>query len=269
MAHPYTVKLDHKKTTNYDFAYVYHKGKLPITLIMLHGHGASNEYLRPVFNYPQLTKYSILIPDLVGFGDTPAPEGFSFKMEDQAKAVKQLIEALRIEDEIVLLGSSMGGTIAVMLGEMLDGKVKGIINADGTIDINDCSAPNQVIATQPYDAYEKTVFWKRLEELKASPEYAWVVRSQEKAGPFSCYKSIIDYVQVAKEDTLTARLAILKVPILAVFGEKNRGTRTSEMKLGAIEGASVVYIPRGGHVMMSDNPDAYYQAIDKFMNQLN
>ena len=67
---------------------------------------------------------------------------------------------------------------------------------------------------------------------------------------------------------MTARLANLKVPILAIFGEKNRGTRTSETKLGAIEGASVVYIPRGGHVMMSDNPDAYYQAIDNFMNQL-
>jgi pimeloyl-ACP methyl ester carboxylesterase len=263
------VKLDHKKTREYDFSYIYHKGNSPLTLIMLHGHGASNEYLRPILDYPKLAEYSILIPDLVGFGDTPAPAGFSFRMEDQAKAVKQLIDVLGVEDKIVLLGSSMGGAIAVMLAEMLDGKVKGFINAEGTIDINDCSAPNQAIAAQPYEFYEKTVFWKRLEELRADPDYVWVVRSQEKAGPVSCYKSIVDYVRVAREDTLTVRLANLGVPVLAIFGEKNRGLRTMEERFRAIEGAGVVYIPRGGHVMMRDNPDAYYQAIEEFMNQIS
>jgi len=97
----------------------------------------------------------------------------------------------------------------------------------------------------------------------------WVVRSQEKAGPVSCYKSIVDYVRVAREDTLTVRLANLGVPVLAIFGEKNRGLRTMEERFRAIEGAGVVYIPRGGHVMMRDNPDAYYQAIEEFMNQIS
>ena len=262
------VKLDHVKTQDYEFAYVYHKGKNPLTLVMLHGHGASNEYLKPVFDYLELTKYSILIPDLIGFGDTPASAGFSFKMEDQARAVKQLIDELGIEGDLVLLGSSMGGAIAIMLAEMLGGKVKGIINAEGTIDLNDCSAPNQAIATQPYEHYEKTVFWQRLEELRADPEYTWVVRSQEKAGPISCYKSIVDYVRVAKEDTLTIRLANLKVPILAIYGEKNRGLRTSEKRLGAIKQTCVVYIPQGGHVMMRDNPDAFYRAIDDFLKKI-
>jgi len=262
------IKLEHSKTKDYDFSYIYHRGKRPLTLIMLHGHGASNEYLKPIFNHPELTEYSILIPDLVGFGDTLAPVRFSFKMKDQARAVKQLIEFLGIEGEIVLMGSSMGGAIAIMLAEMLDGKVKGIINAEGTIDINYCSAPNQAIAAQPYDHYEKTVFWQRLEELKADPEYTWVVRSQEKAGPISCYKSIVDYVRVSKEDTLTLRLANLKVPILAIYGEKSRGLHTSEKRLEAISQTSIVYIPRGGHVMMRDNPDAFYQIIEEFMSKI-
>ena len=263
-----TPRVESIRVGEFTFSYVHHRSKKSLTLVMIHGHGASNEYLRPVFNYPELVKYGILIPDLVGFGDTPAPAWFSFKMEDQTRAVKQLMDTLAIKGDVVLLGSSMGGAIAVILAEMLGNRVKGIINAEGTIDIDDCSTPNQVIATQTYERYEATVFKQRLDELRADPEYAWVVRSQEKAGPVSCYLSIEDYVKVAKEDTLTRRLANLNVPILAIYGEKNKGTRTSEKRLGAIKRSSVVYIPRAGHVMMLDNPDAFYDAVSEFIEKL-
>lgn len=262
------ISLKKIRAGNYEFAYVYNKTNNLITLIMIHGHGASNEYLKPVFNYPTIAKYSILIPDLVGFGETPAPAYFIFKMEDQARAVKQLMDKLRINGQVVLLGSSMGGAIMVMLAEMLRGRVKGIINAEGTIDLSDCSAPNQTIAAQPYELYEKTVFWRRLDELRAVPEYNWVVRSQEKAGPVSCYKSIVDYVNVARGDTLIDRLSALNVPILGIYGEKNKGLRTSDDKLSKLKDSSIIYIPNAGHVMMMDNPNAYYSAIETFMAKI-
>jgi pimeloyl-ACP methyl ester carboxylesterase len=261
------IPLKITRVGKYEFAYVYSK-KNPLTLVMIHGHGASNEYLRPVFKYPNLAKYSVLIPDLIGFGDTPAPADFSYKMEDQALAVKQLMYKLGISGNVVLLGSSMGGAIAVFLAEALKRKVKGIILAEGTLDISDCSAPNQAIAAQPYDLYEKTVFWRRLDELRADPEYSWVVKSQEKAGPISCYKSIVDYVKVAREDTLITKLANLGIPILGIYGEKNKGLRTSDLRLSKLKDSSVVYIPNAGHVMMYDNPEAYHQAIENFMYKI-
>ena len=64
-----------------------------MTIVPIHGLGGSNAYWQPIHDYPELAAYSILIPDLVGYGDSqPAPKNFKYTMREQAEAIKALID---------------------------------------------------------------------------------------------------------------------------------------------------------------------------------
>jgi len=261
------MKSESIKTGAYKFSYTYHKGKKPLTIVPIHGLGGSKDYWQPIHNYPELVQYSILIPDLTGFGDSqPAPKSFKYTMKEQAQAVKALIDAIPIKGDILLIPHSMGGPIGIYLAELLGSRVKGIIYCEGNIDFNDCFGSNLVITNYTFDEYAKTGFNKDLEGMEKRGYPPSVVASQAKAGSTTMYRSSEDLVKVSKEDKLASELKVLNVPTVVIYGEKNKGLWTSEKKMAAL--FPLVYIPGAGHVMMGDNPDTFYSKVTKFIKGL-
>jgi pimeloyl-ACP methyl ester carboxylesterase len=249
-----------------NYHYSLHEGKEPVTIVLIHGLGGSKEYLKGIMNFPELAECSVLIPDLVGFGDTKAPAGFGYTMREQAEHLADLIKALRLSGGFLLIPHSMGGPIGVYLAEMLRDRVKGVVYAEGNTDLGDCFSSNQVITEYSFDEYKASGFRKGLEATRRGADPARIAWSQEKAGAETVYRSSLDLVKVSKEDTMARRLRDLGVPVLAVYGAKNRGLWTSEKKLAAL--FPLVFIPGAGHLMMVDNPDAFYGEVAAFLKRL-
>jgi pimeloyl-ACP methyl ester carboxylesterase len=261
------MKSESIKAGAYNFSYTYHNGKKPMTIVPIHGLGGSKDYWQPIHDYPELAQYSILIPDLVGFGDSqPAPKGFKYTMKEQAQAVKALINALAVEGDILLIPHSMGGPIGIYLAEMLGPRVKGVVYCEGNIDFTDCFGSNLVITKYTFDEYAKTGFKRDLEGMTKRGYPPSVVASQQKAGATTMYLSSEDLVKVSREDKLAGELKALNVPTLVIYGEKNRGLWTSEKKMADL--FPLVFIPGAGHVMMGDNPAAFYSEVAKFTADL-
>jgi pimeloyl-ACP methyl ester carboxylesterase len=258
---------ENTKTGGYTFSYTRRRAENSITIIPLHGLGGSKGYWQPIYGYPGLARCGVLVPDLVGYGDSnPAPAGFGYTMLEQAEAVKTLVDILPVEGDIVLIPHSMGGPIGVYLARLLAPRVKGIVYAEGNIDINDCFGSNAIITKYTYGEYAESAFRSSLEAARkrgASPES---VGSLEKAGPATMYRSAEDLVRVSRGGTLAGELKSLGVPVLAVYGETNKGLWTSEKKAAAL--FPLTYIPGAGHAMMVDNPDAFYGKVEKFISEL-
>jgi len=261
------MKSEAIKVGGFTLSYTYHRGKKPMTIVPIHGLGGSKDYWQSIHDYPELVQYSILIPDLVGYGDSqPPPKGFKYTMREQAEAVKALIDALPVKGDILLIPHSMGGPIGVYLAQLLGPRVKGIVYAEDNIDFNDCFGSNLVITQYTYDEYLKTGFQKELDDMGKRGYPPSIVASQAKAGAVTIYRSSEDLVKVSKEDKLAGELKALKVPTLVVYGEKNKGLWTSEKKMAAL--FPLVYILRAGHMMMGDNSDAFYGEVAKFAKEL-
>ena len=246
------------------FSYYYRKGT-PVTLVFIHGLGDWKETHLKAAEYPELSKYGMLMIDQIGYGDSSHPDGFSYTMKAQAEALKKLIEQLDIGD-VVLIPHSMGGPVAVDLAELLGSKVKGIIYAEGNVDFNDCFFSNWIITEHSYDQWVNETFPSLLARYKQGPSQAKYTVSFGKAGGVSTYKSSGDLVAVSKKDDVKDRLVALNVPVLTVFGEKNRGKFTSEAKMG--EAFPLVFISDAAHSMMLDNPDAYYREVSLFLGKI-
>ena len=259
---PRKTTLDHGVT----LSYVLSEGESEETILFIHGMNCSKKYLLPILDYPELASYNVLIPDLVGHGDSSTPKNFSFSMDDQAEILRNLLIKLEIKDKLILICHSMGGPISVSLAEMQRDRIAGIVYAEGNIDIGDCDSSNWVISNHTFDEWIKDGFNRILKQLMEDPKQRWFAEMFQMAGPVTSYKASEELVAVSKADTLKDRLVDLDVPVLVVFGEENRGKFTSEGKLGSI--FPLVLIPEAGHSMMKDNPDAFYGEVIKFIGTL-
>jgi pimeloyl-ACP methyl ester carboxylesterase len=222
------------KVGEYTLSYTYHKSRKPLTIVPIHGLGGSNAYWQPIHDYPELAAYSILIPDLVGYGDSqPTPKNFKYTMLEQAEAVKTLIDTVDVKGNLLLIPHSLGGPIGIYLAEMLGPRVKGIVYTEGNIDFNDCFSSNLVITKFTYNEYVKSGFESDLEAMRKRGEHTVIIASQAKAGSVTIYRSSEGLMMVSKTDTLAGELKALKIPTLVVYGEKNKGLWTSEKKMAA------------------------------------
>ncbi len=86
-------------------------------IILIHGFGLNRRSWYDIA--PILADKSILyMVDLIGFGDSPAPENWPYTIEAQAETLFDLIIDNNLSD-VVLLGHSYGGGVALMLLHMM------------------------------------------------------------------------------------------------------------------------------------------------------
>ncbi len=88
-------------------------GNGPMQLVLLHGFAASSvtwEELCPLF---PPGNYTIYLVDLKGFGKSGKPRDSSYRLEDQASLVLDLLQALTLSN-VTLVGHSLGGGIALL-----------------------------------------------------------------------------------------------------------------------------------------------------------
>lgn len=80
-------------------------------VILAHGIASSSvtfEKLVPMLR----ERHRTLSIDLLGFGESPAPEDSGYTLEEHVAALARTIDSLRIHEPFVLAGHSMGGLIA-------------------------------------------------------------------------------------------------------------------------------------------------------------
>ncbi|MGQ8363685.1 alpha/beta fold hydrolase [Glaciecola sp. 1036] len=82
-------------------------------LLLLHGFSADKNAWNRIAKY--LTKdYRLIVPDLLGHGDTPYSPSTNYSAFTQAEMCQTLVKELKLQN-ICVIGNSMGGMIAMIL----------------------------------------------------------------------------------------------------------------------------------------------------------
>ncbi|MBN1330322.1 MAG: alpha/beta hydrolase [Candidatus Heimdallarchaeota archaeon] len=254
-----------KLSENAKLSYIISQGPKELTIIFIHGLGSSKYDFLDALNFEELISYNIILVDLVGHGNSSVPEGFSFTMKEQAEVLLKLVNSLNLSEDLVIVAHSMGGPVGIILAELLGVRCVGLVYVEGNLDENDCFFSSEIIFKHNYEEWLTTGFATYVKDLQANPEMKGYAENFIKAGAETIFKSSFDLVKESKEKELFYRIINLSIPILAIYGEKNKGRFTSEEKLASK--FPVVFIPNTAHDLMIKNPKIFYETIIDFLSQ--
>ena len=108
-------------TSEHTYYYLYRKGDLPGTVLMVHGILARKDFYLPlVSDWLKLNKPmpTIVIPDILAHGDDPYPFPPAFSIFDFADHLAGFIKAFQEQstrEPLIILGHSLGAGIVVLL----------------------------------------------------------------------------------------------------------------------------------------------------------
>lgn len=83
------------------------------TVVLIHGLAASGRVWRPLIRLLDLTKWRVIVPDLLGFGDSPKPGWNDYSVQEHARMIVATLTRRGVKKPITVVGHSMGCLIAV------------------------------------------------------------------------------------------------------------------------------------------------------------
>ncbi len=176
-------------------------------------------------------------------------------MEGQAEIVDALLRSANVPG-CVLVGHSMGGSIAVLVAAAAPGLVGRLIVAEGNLDPGPGAASGQITSMieEEFIARGHAEFVRQIRSA-GFPDYAGTLQA---ADPAALYRSAVSLI-AERRPTYRERLARLTIPRTFLYGEKN--VPNPDMERLSSDGVDVRVIPRSGHDMMVDNPDGFAEAV--------
>jgi len=224
--------------------------------VFLHGLGsASSSYFPRAVVHPRLRDHRSLLIDLLGYGYSDRPDGFDYTMERQAEIVVSLLRDLDVSGS-VLVGHSMGGSIAILVAAAAPRLVGRLIVAEGNLDPGPGTVSGQITAMteEEFVSHGHADFVRAMRNT-GFPDYAGTVQACD---PAALHRSAVSLI-APRRPTYRDRLARLELPRTFVYGEKNVPNPDVD-RLNA-DGVDVRVIPRSGHDMLVDNPDGFAEAV--------
>lgn len=198
--------------------------------------------------------------DLAGFGRSPRPNTFRYTLEEQAQLLVGMLSASpeAARQPVALVGHSMGGTLAVLVAELLLAKGRApeaVILAEPNLRPEDATGSARA-AAMPEDTF--VAGWSGWIEQMDS---AWYREMLRMADPIAYHRSASSLVKHGA--TALERFAALPVRRKAyVLGGQSDDETKETARLVQQRGIPVLTVPRSGHGFGSDDPAGFAKAID-------
>ena len=219
--------------------------------------------------------YRVIAPDLRGFGASSAmdPKTTMVRFADD---LVDLLDALRIDEPIVLCGLSMGGYIAFQFCRRHAERVRALILCDtrSAADTPDAADARRTLAERVLKEGPSPVVEAMLERvvgktaLSRQPELVEQIRNvMMQTDPRGIAAALGG---MAERPDMTDALAEIRCPTLVLVGSEDVISPPAEMRAmaGFIPESRFVEIPAAGHLAPCENPEAVNSAIAEFLAEL-
>ncbi|MFL5659976.1 MAG: alpha/beta fold hydrolase [Ktedonobacteraceae bacterium] len=230
-------------------------------LVFIHGAGDSAHLWRLQLEQLQ-SEYQVYAIDLPGHGDRPDTLAAGATVQDYAQAIHQVIVNELHLNRPTIVGHSLGGAIALTMaleyGSEL-GKLI-LISTGARIRVH----PNLLEAarTAPEQA-RLQLLGLSVAKTTASSVTQSVVKEQAQPGPNILYR---DLIACNTFDCMT-RLHEIALPTLIVCGSEDSATpvKYSHYLHEHIAGSTLRIIPKAGHYVPREQPEAVNEAIREWL----
>jgi pimeloyl-ACP methyl ester carboxylesterase len=238
-------------------------------LVFLHGFPFSRGVWQKQIDAFQ-SSHRVIAPDLPGFGESPPRPG-PITMAQYAANLRALLQGLGT-GPVVLIGHSMGGYVALAFAlqfpEVLRGLV--LVSTRAGRDSDEAAAGRRALAgkvkAEGVQVVVDAMAPKMLATGDRDPRGVEQVRGlMSGTSPEGAIASLLG---MAERPDTTALLGRIAAPTLVITGAEDRLIPPAESdKLAqAIRGAQLHLIPRAGHLVAFEQPDAFNRALREWLD---
>lgn len=256
--------------------YAHTNPRQPMVNLYIHGLGDSRKWFLKHFTTYSLDRFSWIIPDLLGHGDSSKSDKAEvYTMEQQAKYLVAILERENVK-QLSLLAHSMGGAIAVSLIELLHhqsetiAKPRLLLYLEGNLDAGDAFF-SSLFAKMTFAKFRQE-FDSICSKIQGDSEEKHMIdfiSAFRKAGPFTIWASSKSLAPVSVKGTLLNRLLVHRgFDCYFIYGEKNKGILSSE-KLVRDAQLPLLFIPNAGHGLHTENPFYFWMIVSELIQQKN
>ena len=273
-----TITCDNHKLT---YTAVGHVDAPPILLI--HGWLSYRGVWRQTMEAFKDNNYCVAI-DLLGFGNSDKPTDADYSIAAQGQRVLQLANSLGF-DQFTVMGHSMGGQIALCIASMLAPtrvaklvSVGGVVSARLTPSVEQVNVRIVALGTKlpqiytlsrwffRYKWFVRSTFQTWFHNMDAVPLNEWAVDRYMAFQPgvhISAHKA----VQAIHSLNLTAQLAKITSPILAIAGQQDAVVPVSDSHLikEYVPNSRLALIDECGHFPMYEKPHQFIETVRAFL----
>jgi aspartate dehydrogenase len=237
------------------------------TLLLLHGIGSSAPSWQRQFDR-LAGDYTLIAPDLRGYGDSPDPAG-PYALDDVADDLAALLGGARAH----IVGVSFGALAALALVRRHPGLVRSLVLSDTTLG-RGFLGPDElkawVAGRYALSAELQTRAGERAAEIAgphAAPDVLAAIASNMRRARPAGYNAVADII--AATDA-RGWLATVAAPTLVVCGEHDGvvGLALSQTIAEQIPDARLAAIPGAGHQPNVETPDAFAAAVRAFVDAI-
>lgn len=262
-----------------DMTYMERAGHGPV-MLLLHGFSADKD------NWVKFARhiddsYRLIIPDLAGHGDTPAPDGEDYGLVRQAERLKSLMGGLNIK-QFHIAGNSMGGAISAIYTILYPDDIVSLtlIDAAGV----DAPNPNEFSAAlaqgkNPLIATDEDSFEFRMNFTMSQPPFLpWPLRPAMMRKTLAradinrdIFQDLLATQKELKDSGFAQQLSEkITVPTLIVWGKEDRVLDVSAVEIfkEKIPQAQIKIYDDVGHLPMVEIPADMAELYSNFVTSI-
>ena len=226
-------------------------------LLLIHGFGGNKDNFTRIAR--QLENYNLIIPDLIGFGDSSKPMTADYRAEAQATRLHELLQAKGLASNIHIGGNSMGGAISVAYAAKYPKEVKSLwlIDSAGFWSVGvPKSLESATLENNPLLVNKTADFYQMYDFVMSKPPYipksVKAVFAQERITNEALESKILAQIVEDNVEERAKVIAEYNIPTLVVWGEEDKVIKPETVTLikEIIPQSQVITMPEIGHVPM-------------------
>jgi len=237
------------------------------TILYLHGLACSKNDLLRTASTGELHAYTLVAFDFPGCGNSSYPENIALGIDDLVEITNIIISELSLGN-LIVIGHSMGGLVALLYIQRYGKHVKGFINMEGNVASEDCFFSRE-ITRHSFAEFKETVFPNFKQELSRSDDKG-IPKYGETLERYSSPKAFLDYcpslVNYSDNGNLIQGFTGLKIPKIFIYGSAKKSL--SYIPQFKSKGCEVVEIANSNHFPFCDNPQDHYTGISRFLKRV-
>lgn len=248
-------------------------------LLYVHGLGESGLCFEKLIERPELEGWNHWAPDLPGYGLSPRPR-WPLTLEEQAVQLERWMRQAGIPP-VVLIGHSMGGVLGQIFCENFPRQVRGFVNVEGNITLQDCTYSSRAVGEdgnlppalerERREHFIEKGFGEILRDIAQEEDaaFAGYFSSLQLCDPAAFYLNSRELVDFARQERLAARLRRLnrRIPVLYVAGVPD-GAGVRSLQLLRNNRVPLHKVSPAGHWPFLDHPEEFCRVLTGFLATL-